>query len=84
MAGTKASDLRKEVIDIRTGRRLGPLIDVEIDEGTGQIVAIVVPGEGRLFGLLGGGTDIVIPWTQIRRIGPDCILVEVEGIFGQR
>lgn len=78
MAGTKASDLRKEVIDIRTGRRMGELIDVEIDDETGRITAIVVPGEGKLFGLLGSGPDVVIPWTKIKKIGPDCILVEVD------
>jgi YlmC/YmxH family sporulation protein len=78
MASTKASDLRKEVIDIHTGRRLGEVVDVEIDENSGQIVAIVVPGETKLFGILGGGPDIVIPWTRIRKIGPDCILVEAE------
>jgi len=74
----KASDLRKDVIDIRSGRRLGELIDIEIDEKSGRITAIVVPGEGRWFGLWGGGPDIVIPWTKIVCIGPDCILVEVE------
>lgn len=79
MASTKASDLRKEVIDIRTGRRMGELIDVEIDDETGRITAIVVPGgEAKLFGLLGSGPDVVIPWTKIRKIGPDCILVEVD------
>lgn len=80
MANSKASDLRKEVIDIRTGRRLGELIDVEIDDATGKITAIVVPGEAKYFGLLGGGPDIVIPWTRIKKIGPDCILVEVDSI----
>lgn len=82
MAGTKASDLRKEVIDIRTGRRLGELIDVEIDEESGRISAIVVPGENRWFGLMGGGPDVVIPWSRIRKIGPDCILVEIELLGG--
>jgi YlmC/YmxH family sporulation protein len=75
---TKASDLRKDVIDIKTGRRLGELIDVEIDDSSGKITAIVVPGEAKLFGLLGSGPDVVIPWTKIRKIGPDCILVEVD------
>lgn len=79
MAVTKASDLRKEVIDIRTGRRLGELIDVEIDESNGRITAIVVPGDTKFFGLLGSGPDFVIPWTKIVKIGPDCILVEVDG-----
>lgn len=78
MAVSKASDLRKEVIDIRTGRRLGELIDVEIDDESGRITSIVVPGEAKYFGLFGGGPDVVIPWTKIVRIGPDCILVEID------
>lgn len=82
MTVTKASDLRKEVIDIRSGRRLGDLIDVEIDEESGRITAIVVPGEGRWFGIWGGGPDLVIPWTKIVRVGPDCILVEIERLGG--
>ncbi|HEY3365589.1 MAG TPA: YlmC/YmxH family sporulation protein [Symbiobacteriaceae bacterium] len=81
MASTKASDLRKDVIDIRSGRRLGELIDVEIDEESGRITSIVVPGESKYFGLLGGGPDMVIPWSRIRRIGPDCILVDLDQGF---
>lgn len=76
---TKASELRKDVIDIRSGRRLGELVDVEIDEETGRITAIVVPGEAKFFGFVGAGPDLVIPWSRIRRIGPDCILVDMEG-----
>ncbi len=72
----KASELRKDVINVRTGRRLGELADVEIDEQNGRITALVVPGPARLWGLLGGDQDIVIPWTKIVRIGPDCILVD--------
>ena len=75
---TKASDLRKEVINIKTGRRLGEVIDVELDERDGKITAIVVPGEAKLFGLLGGGPDLVIPWSRIKKVGPDCILVEMD------
>lgn len=72
----KASELRKDVINIKTGRRLGELADVEIDEKTGKITALVVPGPARLWGLLGSEKDIVIPWNKIVCIGPDCILVD--------
>ncbi|MDB4895996.1 MAG: hypothetical protein JWN15_2258 [Firmicutes bacterium] len=78
MGSSKASEMRKDVIDIKTGRKLGELIDVEIDHETGKITAIVVPGESKMFGLLGGGPDIVIPWTKIKKIGPDVILVEID------
>lgn len=73
----KASDLRiKDVINVLDGRRLGGLVDVEVDHETGKITSIVIPGPSRLFGLLGSGGDIVIPWENIKRVGPDCILVE--------
>lgn len=75
----KASELRvKDVINVTDGKRLGPLVDVEIDPKTGQIQSIVVPGTGgRVFGIFGAGNDIVIPWDNIVKIGPDCILVKV-------
>ena len=84
MATTKASDLRKMVIDIKTGKHLGELIDVEVDEESGRITAIVVPGDSKFFGILGAGPDVVIPWTKIKKIGPDCILVEVERSGGEK
>lgn len=74
----KASDLRKDVINVRTGRRLGELVDVEVDEQSGRLTALVVPGSSRFFGLLGSDKDLVIPWHRIVRIGPDVILVDWE------
>jgi YlmC/YmxH family sporulation protein len=47
---------------------------VNVDNG--HLVAIVVPGPCKYFGLFGRGDDIVIPWGCIRRIGDDLILVE--------
>jgi YlmC/YmxH family sporulation protein len=70
-------DIRgKEVIDICTGNRLGFPVDVEVNVDSGRLVAIVVPGSSRYFGLFGRGDDIVIPWDCIKRIGDDLILVE--------
>ncbi|MDR0324814.1 MAG: YlmC/YmxH family sporulation protein [Oscillospiraceae bacterium] len=70
-------DIRgKEVIDICTGVRLGFPIDVEVNVDSGRLVAIIVPGPCRYFGLFGREEDIVIPWDCIRRIGDDLILVE--------
>lgn len=74
----KASELRvKDVINVADGKRMGALIDVEIDPDTGRIQAVVVPGPGKFMGLMGGGADVVIPWTKIVKIGPDCILVDM-------
>lgn len=76
---SKSSDFRtKEVINIRDGRRLGNIIDMEFNLHEGRITAIVVPGTSRFLGLLREEDDIVIPWERIKKIGDDVILVDVE------
>ena len=68
----------KEVICISDGKRLGFVCDVRVEVPEGKISAIIVPGPGKLMGLLGGRDDYVIPWSCIRRIGPDILLVDVQ------
>ena len=75
----KFSDLHcKEVICISDGRRLGYISDIRVELPEGQIVAIIVPGPCRFFGLLGRRDDYVIPWRCIKKIGPDIVLVDVK------
>lgn len=74
----RIADLQcKEVVNITDGCRLGYVSDVELDILTGKVVAIVVPGKCRFFGLFARADDYVIPWQCIRRFGEDIILVEV-------
>lgn len=81
MACTTYSDLRrKEIINICDGARLGCVCDLELDDCTGVISAIVVPGPARFFGLLRGPDELVIPYCKIEKIGDDVILVRAEGI----
>lgn len=75
----KLSDLRdRDVINICDGRRLGVIIDIDVDPDTGRIVSLICPGGGKLFGFFGSGKDHVIPWEKVVRIGPDVILVDVK------
>lgn len=67
---------QKEVINIRDGRRMGYVQDVEADFENGMITAIIVQGNNKLFS--GNKNDVVIPWKSITRIGEDTILVDVE------
>jgi len=77
MTHCRVSELRcKEIIDIRDGSRFGYVGDAEVDLDSGEIAALVVPGRLRLFGLLGREADTVFPWSAVRRIGEDTILVE--------
>ena len=68
----------KEVICVNDGRRLGFICDIRIEIPEGTILAIIVPGPCRFFGLWGRNDDFVIPWHCIRRIGPDIVLVDVK------
>jgi len=69
---------QKEVINIYDGCRFGYVCDVEIDIVAGCIVAIIVPGPAKVFGMFGREQEYKIPWCSIKQIGEDIILVEVE------
>lgn len=73
----KATDFRqKEVINIQTGSRIGYISDVDIDMEKGTLNSVIIPGNGKIFGIFGGEKDIVIPWSAIKTIGDDIILVD--------
>lgn len=75
----KISDFQtKDVINIVDGKRLGQISDLELDLRRGVIDAIVIPGYTRFMGLFGGGTDLIIPWRNIVKIGSDVVLVKIE------
>lgn len=69
----------KEVINITDGCRYGCPTDAVIDLETGQVAALVIPGRLRLFGLLGREVAQTFPWSSVRQIGEDIILVEGQG-----
>ena len=75
----KFSDLRcKEVICVADGRRLGFVCDIQLEIPDGCVKAILVPGPCRILGLFGRRDDFIIPFSCIKRIGPDIILVDIK------
>ncbi len=75
---TSFSELRsKEVINIRDGSLLGCITDIEFNTFTGEIYAIVLPGNGILASL-SPKNRITVPWSNIERIGKDTILVKFD------
>ncbi|MCD8095692.1 MAG: YlmC/YmxH family sporulation protein [Ruminococcus sp.] len=65
----------KEVIDMKTGLRLGYVDDVEIDTETESVTSLIIFGRSRAFGIMGRDDDIVIKCSEITLIGEDTILV---------
>lgn len=69
----------KEVINIHDGRSLGYVFDIEVDLQEGKIKGIVVPitkGFRSVFSK--NDHDYVIPWENVKTVGDDVILVDVE------
>lgn len=69
-------DLRcKEIINIKTGCKLGFADDIEFDNATAKICKLIVYGKCKFFGLMGREDDFAICWSDIEIIGEDTILV---------
>jgi len=56
----------------------GYVQDVTADLESGIITSIIVPGTNSKLSLFSNSNDIVIPWKNIRCIGEDIILVEIQ------
>lgn len=68
----------KDIINLTNGGRLGSLgdCDLVIDPETGAIEAIMVPQRGRM----NRGQRIEIPWSAIRRVGPEVMIVDMADV----
>ncbi|GAB6152419.1 YlmC/YmxH family sporulation protein [Desulfosporosinus burensis] len=79
----RVSDLRiLDIVNVKDGRRLGPIKDLDLDLERGVVKGIVVPGPSKSWGLFGGGKteDYFIPWDRVKKIGVDVILVDVNDL----
>ncbi|KXG45033.1 YlmC/YmxH family sporulation protein [Tepidibacillus decaturensis] len=68
----------KDVINIFDGKKLGSVQDLDIDLRNGRVEALIVPSQGKLFGLFANGAEYIIPWKNIVKIGLDVILVKLD------
>lgn len=68
----------KEVINIRDGIRLGFVSDIQIDTKNGCVVSIIVANSCKVFGIFGKEEEYIIPWCNIKKIGDDIILVDID------
>ncbi|MDR1927840.1 MAG: YlmC/YmxH family sporulation protein [Oscillospiraceae bacterium] len=64
----------KDVINKKTGARLGNVCDAQIDTCTGCVLALVVVGRPRMIGLF-SREECFVAWNDIEVIGDDIILV---------
>ena len=65
----------KEIVNLKTGLKLGYVDDIELDTITGEIISLIVYGRPRALGIMGRDEDITIKCKDIHLIGEDIILV---------
>lgn len=71
------SDLQaKDIISTKDGRRLGHIIDAEINK-EGKILNLIIEEKKNFRKMIVSGTDSKIPFSSISKIGEDVILVDM-------
>ena len=71
----RVSDLQnKDVVSIIDGRKLGRIVDIELDDGN---VNYFVVEQRKFFRFLGNSTEVNVGMQDIKKIGEDVILVEI-------
>ena len=74
----------KEIVDVNQAVRLGVLgqTDLEINEKNGQIEAMLIPTL-KWFGMKRQSGEIRVEWTQIKKIGNDMMIIDMEPIANE-
>lgn len=71
------SDLQtKDIISTKDGRRIGRIIDAEINN-EGKIISLILEERKTFKKMMLSNNDSKIPFTSIIKIGEDVILVDM-------
>ena len=65
----------KEIVNVKSGAKMGKPIDMIFAANGTCVLGIVAPGVRKLFRPV---EDIFIPWKNITKIGSDVILVDID------
>ncbi|KUP07156.1 hypothetical protein Q73_05880 [Bacillus coahuilensis m2-6] len=67
----------KEIVDFRRAERLGIVgqTDLEFNDKTGAISSLIIPS-GKMFARK-SKSEVRVPWSRIRTIGADMIILEI-------
>lgn len=67
----------KDIINIRDCKRIGKVCDIEFDECKGCICKLIVSKGIHMFDFFKCEPELVICFRDIKQIGPDIILVDI-------
>lgn len=68
----------KEIVDMNRAERLGVLGQTDLEfSDNGQITALIIPSV-KWFGLMKKGNELRVPWSQIKKVGTDMLIVDFQ------
>ena len=69
----------KDIVNIQNGSRLGTVADSDlvIMAETGEIESIILPSRGGFLNLW-DKSNLTIPWSAVRKIGSEVIIVDLD------
>lgn len=74
----RVSDIMdKEVINVKNGKRMGFITDIDMDINEGKIISFTLFGDGGRSLFSRGMEEEVIFWNDIIKIGCDTIIVNI-------
>lgn len=74
----KLSELqRKDIINLNTGKKIGRIIDVELDKETGKMLYMIVETTKIFRSVLSSEREVSVKFEQIKKLGEDVILVDI-------
>lgn len=74
----RVSDIMdKEVINVKNGKKLGFIADIDMDINEGKVVSFTLLGDGGRGFFSRGGEEETIFWHDILKIGCDTIIVNI-------
>lgn len=75
----RLSDLQsKNLVNMSDGKNIGNIVDVKINEQTGNIDSLIIEGKGNVFSFFNKDLDVEVSWADIKKIGEDVILVNLK------
>lgn len=73
----KLSDMqRKDIILLSSGKKIGKIIDAEIEANTGRIISLLIEKK-NIKNIFSGETYLDINFNLIKKIGEDVILIDI-------
>jgi YlmC/YmxH family sporulation protein len=74
----KLSELqRKDIVNIKDGKKIGRITDVEFDPTNGYVIKFVIESSHFVKNLFSSQEELTIKFTQIKKMGEDVILIDI-------